>query len=510
MLRQVLDTVPLRIAWRDRELRHLGCNLTAALESGLPDPAAAVGLRDQDLPQYNLDDQCRVDDREVMTTGIPKLQYEETAVSPDGNIRIMRTSKVPLRDRSGDVIGVLGVHEDITEQAAIRRALKEREEQLRQSQKMEAIGRLAGGIAHDFNNVLTTIIGYSDLILSSPDCPKGSFAEDIDEIKAAAERAGGLTRRILAFSRRQALQPAVLSLNTVVSETERMLARTLGADIELRVSLSPDLGQVEVDEHQFVQVLLNLAVNARDAMPDGGVLTLETANVDLDQRFCETHPDTHPGPYVVLSVSDTGTGMDADTMAHAFEPFYTTKPPGLGTGLGLSTVYGVVAQSGGSTYVHSEPGHGTTFTIYLPRVQTEAASRESKAGAAKDTAKGKTIMVVDDDRTFLGLAVRILERRGYRVLLAPSGEQAIAMLGDPTVSVDALITDIALPDSEQGGKVVAFASATRPGLPVLFMSAQPRDRMVQEGKVSERAAYLEKPFTAEELTSLVRASLGDT
>jgi two-component system cell cycle sensor histidine kinase/response regulator CckA len=510
MLRQVLDAVPLRIAWKDRELRHLGCNLPAALARGLPDPLFVIGRKDEELPLYNTNEQCRVDDREVIESGMPKLQYEETAVTPDGETLMMRTSKVPLRGRSGDVIGVLGVHENITEQVAIRRALKERDEQLRQSQKMEAVGRLAGGIAHDFNNVLTTIIGYSDLILSSPDCTEGPTAEDIREIKAAAERAAGLTGRILAFSRRQALQPALLSLNTIVSDTERLLARTLGADILLRTSLSPDLGQVEIDEHQFVQVLLNLAVNARDAMPDGGVLAVETANVELDQRFCETHPDAHPGPHVVLSVSDTGTGMDADTMAHAFEPFYTTKPPGLGTGLGLSTVYGVVAQSGGYTYVRSEPGQGTTFTICLPRVQTEAASQGSEASPAEDAAPQKTIMVVDDDATFLGLAVRILEKRGYQVLPAHNGQEAIAMLGDPAISVDALITDVALPGPQQGDKVAAFASAGRPGLPVLFMSVQPRDRMVQEGKLSQQATYLEKPFTAEGLIGLLRTSLGET
>jgi two-component system cell cycle sensor histidine kinase/response regulator CckA len=396
---------------------------------------------------------------------------------------------------------------DISERVQMLHALRERDEQLRQSQKMEAIGRLAGGIAHDFNNVLTTIAGYSDLILSSPDCPQGSIAEDIGEIKAAAERAGGLTRRILAFSRRQALQPTVLSLNAVVSDTERLLARTIGADVELRLSLSPDLGQVEVDETQFVQVLLNLAVNARDAMPRGGVLTLDTADVHLDELFCETHPDAHPGPYVTLTVSDSGTGMDADTLAHAFEPFYTTKPPGEGTGLGLSTVYGVVAQSGGFTYVHSEPGRGTTFTIYLPRAGTQTAPRKAELSPSPAEKQGQTIMVVENDATFLGLTTRVLEKRGYRILPFSDAEQAAAALGDESIRPDALLTDIMLPGSLQGDQLARLALARRPDLPVLFMSDQARDTMVRSGRLDEQTAYLEKPFTTEELTSRVRKCL---
>jgi two-component system cell cycle sensor histidine kinase/response regulator CckA len=509
MLRQVLDTLPLEVRWRDRDLRYLGVNLAAARASNLSDPSKAIGMTDQEMPVHNLSEQCRIDDQEVLATTASKLDYVETVDLSNGATVVKRTSKVPLRDRSGDVIGVLAIHENITEQVATRQALREREEQLRQAQKMEAVGRLAGGIAHDFNNVLTTIIGYSDLIRSSEDCPKGSIAEDVGEIRAAAERASGLTRRILAFSRRQTLQPVVLSLNAVVSETERILARTLGADIELRTSLSPDLGLVEVDEHQFVQVLLNLAVNARDAMPDGGVLTIGTANADLDQHFCETHPDVRPGPHVMLSVSDTGTGMDADTMAHAFEPFYTTKPPGEGTGLGLSTVYGVVAQSGGCTCIRSEPGQGATFTVYLPRAQTPTLTPGPASGPGASEGRGKTILVLDGDATFLGLTSRILERRGYNVLGVSNSEQAMATLSDPALNIDALITDTALPGHEQDDRVAAFASTSRPGLPVLFMSAQPRDRMVREGEMSERAACLEKPFTAEELLSRVRASLGE-
>jgi two-component system cell cycle sensor histidine kinase/response regulator CckA len=389
------------------------------------------------------------------------------------------------------------------------KALKEREEQLLHAQKMEAVGRLAGGIAHDFNNVLTTIIGYSDLLLSSSECPPGSMTDDICEIKAAAERAGALTKRILAFSRRQALQPRVLSLNTVVSDTERLLARTLGADIELRTSLSPDLGQVEVDEQQFVQVLLNLSVNARDAMPKGGSLTIETANVELGEQFCATHPETHPGRHVMITVTDTGTGMDPDVLAHVFEPFYTTKPPEQGTGLGLATVYGIIAQSGGCTYVQSELGRGTTFTVYLPRYDKPVEPEQADPATSETEGKSQVVMVVDSDNTFLALCMRILERRGYKVLPYGDAERALKALADVSARVDMLITDLVLSGPLQGGQLAAQAAKKRPGLPVLFMSRQARDTVVDTGQVDQQTAHLEKPFTAEELTRRVRTCLAD-
>jgi two-component system cell cycle sensor histidine kinase/response regulator CckA len=427
----------------------------------------------------------------------------------DGALRAKDGRLVPTEvsskwvELNGTMLAV-SINRDVSERAEMLHTLRERDEQLRQSQKMEAVGRLAGGIAHDFNNVLTTIIGYSNLLLSSPECPQGSIAEDIAEIKAAAERAGALTKRILTFSRRQALEPTVTSLNTIVLDTERLLARTLGVDVELRTSLSPDLGQVEIDEHQFVQVLLNLAVNARDAMPKGGALTIETANVALDEQFCDTHPEVHPGPYVVLSVTDTGTGMDPEVLAHVFEPFYTTKPPGQGTGLGLATVYGIVAQSGGCTYIQSKLGHGTTFRVYLPRVDTPCDAQKPGPSSTDTEAEGRTVVVVDSDPAFLGLETRILERRGYRVLPYADGERAEKTLADASSRVDVLLTDLVLSGVLQGGQLAALAAKTRPGLPVLFMSTEARDTMEEAGRVDRQAIYLEKPFTAEELTRRVR------
>ena len=507
MLRTVLDTVPLSVFWRDKDLRLLGCNAAATLVTGLPGEPVE-GLTDYDLPGQDETDSRRRDDLEVMTSGVPKLRYEETVELPRFGRRVLHTSKVPLRDRSGQIIGLLSVHEDVTALTETLRSLRERDEQLRQSQKMEAIGRLAGGIAHDFNNVLTTIIGYSDLILGSPEGGFDNLREDVGEIRGAAERASSLTKQILAFSRRQALEPRVLSLNTVIAATERLLARTIGADVDLKVVCEPELGLVEVDEHQFVQLLLNLAVNARDAMPQGGVLTLETKNVDLTKQFCGTHPDAHAGPHVRLSVSDTGVGMDQDTVVHVFEPFFTTKGPGLGTGLGLATAYAVVKQSGGCIYVTTEPGRGATFDIYLPRFDHVLDEASPSVLATRQVPGRPTILLVDDDVAFRSVTVRMLEKRGYRVLPVGNGEQAVALLESKDTSIDLLLTDVVLPGSLQGIHLAQRAARLHPGMPVIYMSAYSRDTIEKAGRLEEGTDYLEKPFTAENLTQKIRDGLG--
>jgi two-component system cell cycle sensor histidine kinase/response regulator CckA len=504
MLQTVLDTVPLRISWRDRDLRYLGCNSAVMLDANVSDVSEILGKTHEELPNPAAPPNAREDDFEVINSGIPKLQYEETLATPRGSLRIMRSSRVPLRNRAGEIIGVLSVHEDVTERRMTLNALREREEQLRQSQKMEAIGRLAGGIAHDFNNVLTTIIGYSDLLLASRAAESETVRDDINEIRAAAERASALTKGILAFSRRQTLQPRVLSLNSVISDTERLLTRTIGADIELRVVTDEQLGLVEVDDHQFVQVLLNLAVNARDAMPEGGTLTITTANAELNEDFCRLHPDASPGRYVRVSVSDTGIGMDAETVAHVFEPFFTTKAPGQGTGLGLSTVYGVIAQSGGCTVVTSELGGGTTFDIYLPRFDHVV---EEHAAAGGRTTR-PTILLVDDDSRVRGVTVRMLQKKGFRVLPVADGDHAVSILENSDMVVDLLLTNLVLPGSLQGIHIAQRAADLRPGLGVIYMSAYSRDAVVSAGRLGQEADFLEKPFTSEHLLERVREVLG--
>src|SRR5438552_6113255 len=341
---------------------------------------------------------------------------------------------------------------------------------------MEAVGRLAGGVAHDFNNLLTVILSYSDLLLEDrpPDAPD---REDIEQIRKAAVGASALTRQLLAFSRQQVLEPRVLDVNTVVASTEKMLTRLLGEDISLTASLAPALGAVKVDPGQLEQIIMNLAVNARDAMPHGGRLSIETANVDMDESYVRGHPVAHPGPYVMLAVSDTGIGMDAVTQARIFEPFFTTKEAGKGTGLGLATVYGIVKQSGGFIWVYSEPGHGTSFKIYLPRVDEPVA----RAVAAPEVVGGsETVLVVEDVAAVRAVAREMLERHGYTVLEAPDGETALRLAGQHPGVIRLLLADVVLPDVS-GRQLADQLLELRPDMKVLFTSGYTDDAIVRPG-----------------------------
>ena len=424
----------------------------------------------------------------------------------DGSWRTLEMVGRSLRDPSGQVVAVVNSR-DITERKQAEAALRESEEQLRQAQKMEAVGQLAGGIAHDFNNVLTTILGYSEMILGSEECPDGPVRADLEQIKAAGDRASALTRQILAFSRRQALRPEVLSLNDALASTELLLRRTLGVEIDLITRLDPDLGLVEVDTNQFGQVLVNLALNARDAMPIGGALTLETQNVELDEQYCRGLAEVRPGLYVMLAVSDTGVGMDEKTKSHIFEPFFTTKEPGKGTGLGLATVYGIVKQSDGHISVYSEPGAGSTFKVYLPRVDKPAKERANSPRLPGSVAGHETVLVVEDETAVRGLVRRALESQGYTVLAVGSGDEALTLLEEADALVDLLLTDVVLPGSLQGNELASAARVFRPRLPVLYMSGYTFDAIVHSGRVDEGVNYIEKPFRPEELARQVRELL---
>jgi PAS domain S-box-containing protein len=396
------------------------------------------------------------------------------------------------------------VFTDVTERRAI-------EEQFRQAQKMEALGRLAGGIAHDFNNLLNVIIGYSELILrGDEDVIREPVRADLHEIKNAAERAASLSRQILAFSRRQVLCPQVVSLNEVLSGLEPLLRRTLGEDVNLAFSLSTALGQCEVDPTQIEQVLMNLAVNARDAMPIGGSLTVETSNVYLTRAYARTHPEISPGPYVMLAVSDTGSGIDPETLKHIFEPFFTTKEEDRGTGLGLSTVFGIVKQSGGSISVYSEPGKGTAFKIYFPEASIPDALREAEALSGEQRPGGsETILVVEDEPSLRSLVARALAEAGYRVIEVGSAERALEALDAHSVIPDLLLTDLVLPDG-QGGRELAGTLAGRiAGLKVIFTSGYSLNSIAHGGGLSPSAAFLEKPFTPEALLRRVREALDE-
>jgi len=413
----------------------------------------------------------------------------------------------PVFDDAGVLEQVVGVSVDTGGQVRAEEELSQRDDQLRQSQKMEAVGQLAGGIAHDFNNLLTAIIGYSDLLLLDEECLSDSVRGDVEEIRRAAERAAGLTRQILAFSRRQPLQPETTSLNDVLAESEPLLRRTLGAEVELEYVLDPELGMTEVDPHQLEQVITNLAINARDAMPGGGRLSFETANVELDVDLCWINSDWIPGPHVMLTVSDTGVGMDKETLSHIFEPFFTTKGPGEGTGLGLSTVYGIVRQSGGYIFAESELGKGTTFRIYFPRQDRSTEKLPIVVVPRTLATAHEVVLVVEDEPAVRALVTRVLTNAGYVVFAASDASQALALLEDKDRCVDLLLTDVVLPRGLQGDGLAQEALALRAGLPVLFMSGHPRESLMHARGLHAGVNYLPKPFTPESLSSKVREVL---
>jgi PAS domain S-box-containing protein len=378
---------------------------------------------------------------------------------------------------------------------------KRLERRLADAEKMEAIGRLAGGVAHDFNNLLTVINGYADILLA-----RDGGGEELEEIARAGRQAAALTRQLLAFSRRQVLHPRILDLNEIVSGMETMLHRIIGDDVSVGIRLQPDLAPVEADRAQIERVILNLAANARDAMPDGGALTIETANVDVDAEQVRLHGDEGiVGPHVVLAVSDTGMGMDEEVRKHLFEPFYTTKAAGAGTGLGLATVFGVVKQSGGGIYVYSEPGRGTTFKVYLPAA-ADAPATEAAAGEPDAAGGSETIMVVEDDDGVRDLVRLMLEANGYEVLTVQDPDEAARVCAERPCGVDLLLTDVMMPDVN-GAALAEQLGALAPGLRVLFMSGYSDEAVQRHGMLGDHAAFLEKPFTERTLARKVREVL---
>jgi len=383
---------------------------------------------------------------------------------------------------------------------------KRLEEQLLQAQKMEAVGRLAGGVAHDFNNLLTAIIGYSELLLMSF-VPGNPRRKDVEEIKKAADRAAALTRQLLAFSRKQMLQPQVLNLNLVVTGIEKMLRRMIGEDIELVTILDAELGLVKADPGQIDQVIMNLAVNARDAMPQGGKLTIETKNAYLDEEYAQQHVEVQPGPYVMLAMSDTGVGMDEEIKSHLFEPFFTTKEVGKGTGLGLATVYGIIKQSGGHIWVYSEPGQGTTFKIYLPMIEGVVEPAGLPLPPDETLHGAETILLVEDDSLVRELASRVLIRHGYLVLEAYDGEKALRICQEYQKPIHLLVTDVVMPGGMSGRQLAENMTTMHPETRVLYMSGYTDNAIVHHGMLKPGITFLQKPFTPEALARKVREVL---
>jgi signal transduction histidine kinase len=413
----------------------------------------------------------------------------------------------PLRDASGAIGHVALCVKDVTAQLELQEtaeALRHSEEQLRQSQKLEAVGRLAGGIAHDFNNLLSVILSYSELLLRGSR-PGHSIRVELEEIKKAGQRAADLTRQLLAFSRQQVLDLKVLDLNELVTGISTMLTRVLGEDIELKTEAAPGLGKVRADPGQIEQVIMNLAVNARDAMPTGGRLTIETADVLVDEGHAREHPGVSPGEHVMIAVSDTGSGMDESTRSRVFEPFFTTKERGKGTGLGLSTVFGIVRQSGGHIGLHSELGRGTRFTIYLPRVEdsVETISSIPPAVEARGT---ETILLVEDEEQVRNVTAGILRSAGYCLLEAARPKEAIALCEGHPAEIHMLLTDVVMPEMN-GRQLATRVTLLRPAIKVLFMSGYTDDAILRHGILDSGVAFLQKPLTPTGLTRKVREVL---
>jgi signal transduction histidine kinase/CheY-like chemotaxis protein len=454
------------------------------------EPGTFPGTLDAFFEHIHPDDRKGVLDTigKAMLSGAD-FSLHHRSIGPNGEIRWLNgAGRIQLAENGEPVRGV-GISLDVTE----RRAM---EEQSHQGQKMEAIGRLAGGVAHDFNNLLTVILGYSELLLQDlgADDPRRI---DMAEIQRAGASAAGLTRQLLAFSRKQVIQLSLVNLNGVVNDMRSMIERLIAEDVTVELVLAPDLAPVKADRGQVEQTILNLAVNARDAMPTGGRLRIETANVDLHETDAKPHLTLLPGRYVVLTVSDTGIGMTLQVQARLFEPFFTTKDLGKGTGLGLATVHGMAERSGGKVDFYSEVGAGTSFMVYFPRAEAAASVGLPAPVGTAARAPGKTVLVVDDAEALRELASRLLQRQGHTVLLAANAEEARAMF-ERNASIDVLLTDVVMPGTS-GLELTRLLVAEHPALKVIYMSGYTEDAILQRGVLNSEVAFLEKPFTADTL-----------
>ncbi len=446
--------------------------------------------------------------RRYLETGIRHLNWaavELPGLHRDGH-------EVPVEVSFGESKGSAGhtftaILRDISDRRAAEAALRRSEQQLLQAQKMEAVGRLAGGIAHDFNNLLTVLSGAVHFLLARH--PEGTPGhDDLAVVKDVTERATALTDQLLAFSRRQLLQPVDLDINDTVRRTTALLRRLIGEHIEVVLGLDDALGAVKADPTQMEQVLLNLAINARDAMPEGGTLRFETSNVTVNGDYASTHLGLEPGPYIMLAVTDSGHGMDTITKAQIFEPFFTTKEAGKGTGLGLATVYGIVKQSGGSIYVYSEPGHGTTFKVYLPCIGLCTSPDEGATPGGAAARHGETVLLAEDRTDVRRFTARVLRECGYEVLEAADGEAALALARDYSGPVNLLLTDAVMPG--MGGKALAEQlRATRPEMRVIFTSGYTDDAVLERGVVESGIAFIQKPYTPARLAAAVRSTLDE-
>ncbi|HEY2897886.1 MAG TPA: PAS domain S-box protein, partial [Gemmatimonadaceae bacterium] len=498
ILGAVVDDSPLAIViaapdltisrWNDAAVKQFGWTAEEAIGQSL------LMLIPDDRREEFTEQRARLE------AGVVVTNFETQRIRRDGTVRDVNISKCALRS-GGELSGIVSIISDSTDR-------KRLEAQYRQAQKMEAVGQLAGGVAHDFNNLLTVIISYSQMLLA--DIAEDSSARaDVQEIKGAAERAALLTKQLLAFSRQQVLRPHILDLNLVIGGLEHMLRRLLREDIGIVLTLDQDLGAVAADPGQIEQIVMNLVVNARDAMPGGGRLSVETMNVSFDSPYQvrASEAQLEAGAYVMIAVSDNGSGMSAQVQARIFEPFFTTKRMNEGTGLGLSTVYGIVKQSGGYITVYSEIGHGTTFKIYLPRVDAAADSAVLDDGASMHSTKGgETVLIVEDDNALRTVACRALQQCGYEVLVASDGAEALEQCARHGGGLHLVVTDMVMPEMS-GIELAESIALSYPEIKVLLMSGYTRDEAARRGIASDRYAFLEKPFTPSKLAAKVRELL---
>ncbi|MBD3179476.1 MAG: PAS domain-containing protein, partial [Candidatus Latescibacteria bacterium] len=495
----ILNASSEMIAYHDKQLRVIWANRVSG-ESVGESPDDLVGRHCYEI-WHQRTDPC---------PGCPVLKARDTGIShqmvqqtPDG--RYFRLRGYPVFNESMDVVGMVEFGQDITEEVIREKEQKRLQEELNQARKMESVGRLAGGVAHDFNNLLTVITGHTSMLLSDSEL-SDKLREELIEISRAGERAADLTRQLLAYSRRQILEARVININKVIGNLNRMLNRLLGEDIRLVTELDENLWNIKADPVQMEQIVVNLAVNAREAMPDGGNLTIRTANAEIDNEVPGSHIPAESGDYVRISITDTGAGMDEQTREQIFEPFFTTKGLGKGTGLGLSTVYGIVKQSGGYIMAESEPDKGTTFNIYLPRSGEAAEPEESEERMSRNNSGSEKLLVVEDDQKVLDMTCRMLESRGYELFSALGAEKAIGIFREHGDSIQMILTDVVMPEKD-GKELADSILSENPDVKVLFMSGYTDDEVLRRGVYRSGAHFLQKPFTPQQLAGKVREVL---